>query len=144
MIARVLPPEEWPRLVGTEAETAWPHFDPENTRVLVVEDGGEIVATWTVMRVVHVECLWAKPSHRGMFGVAKRLLKAMRETASAWGARNVVTGSVSPHVTDLIRRFGGMPMPCESFVLPVEIVNTRAIRRRYAESLAKQEEPCLS
>lgn len=137
MNSRILPPEEWPRLAGTEAEAVWPTLDPEHARVVVVEDEGEIVATWTVMRIVHVECLWVKPSHRGVFGVTKRLLRGMRDAASAWGARNVVTGSASAHVTDLIRRFGGMPMPCESFVLPVEIVNTKAIRRRCAESLVE-------
>jgi len=121
MIARILPPAEWPRLLGTEAETIWPRLDPENARVLVVEDEGEIVGTWTMLRVVHAECIWVAPKYRGVFGVAKRLLKGMREIATAWGAEKVITGSVSPEVTDLIVRFGGVPMPCESFVLPVEM-----------------------
>lgn len=126
MISRILPPEEWPvGLKGTEAETAWPHFDPEQTQVIVVEHEGRIVGTWTVMRTVHVECLWAAPEYRGSFGVCKRLLKAMREVASAWGASVVYTGSASAHVTELIRRFGGVPSPVETFILPLEIASSR-------------------
>jgi len=120
LTSRILPPEEWARLNGTEAELLWPYYNPEQTRVLVVEDGGEVVATWTLLRVVHAECLWVAPSHRGMFGVAKRLLRLMREVASGWKVSAVITGSLSPHVTDLITRFGGTPMPMASFILPID------------------------
>lgn len=78
------------------------------------------MATWTMLRVVHAECLWVRPSHKGAFGVAMRLFRGLRQIATLWGATSVVTGSTSPEVTDLIRRFGGAPMPCESFVLPLK------------------------
>lgn len=120
MKTRILPPEEWSRLKGTEAEAAWPSLNPENTRVLVVEDEGEIVSCWAFLRVVHAECLWVRPSHRGSFAVARRLLRGLRDIAFDWGVEKVVTGSVSPTVTDLITKVGGVPMPCESYVLPVE------------------------
>lgn len=124
MISRILPPEEWPRLSGTEAGTVWQHFDPEQTQVVVVEKDGRIVATWTVLRTVTVECLWADPEYRGSFGVTKRLLRGMREAATRWGARVVYTASASAHVTDLIRRFGGIPSPCETFILPIEMASS--------------------
>lgn len=132
---RVLPPEEWPRLAGTEAEGLWPQLDSENARVLVVEEDGEIVATWTAMRVVHMECLWVKPSHRGLAGVVRRLFGGLRQIAHEWDLRGVVTSSLSPTVTDLIRRFGGSPLPGEMFVLPVEMARTRK---------RVEEEACLS
>lgn len=138
MIARELPRQEWPRLEGTEAETLWPHLNPENTRVLVVEDEGRIVGTWLMLRVVHAECMWIAPDYRGSFGVAKRLLKGMRDTATEWGVPNVVTGSVDPHVTDLIRRLGGYPMPCESFVLPVRKPSDQERGRAFHAQLAAQ------
>jgi hypothetical protein len=119
--SRILPPEEWERLAGTEAETVWPVLDPENARVLVVEEDGEIVATWTAMRVVHMECIWVKPSHRGLVSVARRLFMGLREIASAWGARRVWTASLSPEVTGLIERFGGEPIPGAHFLLPLGI-----------------------
>lgn len=120
MISRVLPPEEWHRLVGTEAELLAPHFNPEHTRVLVVEDEGEIVATWSLVRVVHAECIWVKPSHRGSFRVVKRLLTIMRDTARAWSVSAVFTGALSEQVEHLIEKFGGTPLPFKSFVLPIE------------------------
>lgn len=121
MRTRILPPDEWPRLKGTEAEKVWPRFDPSNTRVLVVEDeAGEIVATWALLRVVHAECIWVAPKHRGAFKVARRLLRGLREIAAEWGAKRVLTGSVSPEVTALIEKVGGKPMPCDLFVLPVD------------------------
>ncbi len=137
MLSRLLPPEEWHRLEGTEAGSAWRYFNPDNTRILVIEEGGEIVATWTMLRVVHAECLWVRPSHKGAFGVAMRLFRGMRRLATEWGARAVVTGSVSPEVTDLIRRFGGEPMPCESFVLPVATpMSDRALGRSFHKQLS--------
>jgi hypothetical protein len=118
--ARILPPEEWPRLAGTEAETVWPRLNPENTQILVVEEDGRVVACWAFLRVVHAECLWVAPTHRGAFSVARRLLRGLREIAAGWGVEKVITGSVSPQVTGLIRQVGGVPLPCESFVLPAE------------------------
>jgi len=58
---RILPPEEWSRLNGTEAESVWPMLNPGSARVLVVEEGAEIVATWTFLTVLHAECLWIAP-----------------------------------------------------------------------------------
>src|SRR6185369_10825009 len=102
MRSRILPPEEWHRLVGTEAEKMFPHMNPEETRVMVVEDdAGEIAATWSLVRVVHAEFLWCAPKYRGSFGVAKRLLRIMRETAAAWNVSSVFTGAMSSHVEDL-------------------------------------------
>lgn len=131
MITRVLPPEEWPRLVGTEAEGLWPLLDPENARVIVVEDEGRIVGTWTLMRVVHAECIWIAPEYRGRVGVVKRLLRGLHDLAAVWGAAKVVTGSVSGHVTDLILRFGGQPLPYVAFVLPTELP-ARRVREQEA------------
>ena len=119
MMLRVLPPEEWSRLEGTEAESVWETFNPNNTRVLVVEDDGKIVGTWTMLRTVHAECVWVDPKYRGSYGVTSRLLKGMRSVAKEWDVHSVITGSVSSDVTNIIERLGGIPMPCESFVLPL-------------------------
>ena len=132
MNSRILPPEEWHRLDGTEAEQLWPTLDPQNVRVVAVEDGDELVSCWVAMRVVHMECLWVKPSHRGLAGVARRLFAGLRQVAVEWDLRGVVTSSLSPVVTDLIRRFGGSPLPGEMFVLPIEI--GRPVRKAEEEA----------
>ena len=111
MISRTLPPEEWPRLEGTEAGAVWQTFNPENTVVTVVEKDGKIVGVWTALRVVMMECLWIVPEERGSFGVAKRLLRGMRDVARKWGAKVVYTGSATRHLTHQILRFGGVPSP---------------------------------
>lgn len=120
MTYRVLPQAEWPRLAGTEAETLWPHLDPMNARVLVVEEAGRIVGTWTVLRVVHVECVWIDPAYRGAFGVVKRLLRGMRAIAGEWGARTVLTSALTDQVRALITSLGGQQLPGEHFVIPLE------------------------
>jgi hypothetical protein len=119
MSARVLPPEEWHRLKGTEAESVWMGFNPGNTRVLVVEEDGNIIGTWTMLRAMHAECIWIAPSHRGRFGVAKSLLRGMYSVAREWDVNGVITGSISEEITDLIERLGGIPMPSDSYILPV-------------------------
>lgn len=141
LMARVLPPEEWPRLKGTEAERLWPLLNPACSRVLVVEDEGEIVATWTLMVVVHAECLWSHPRYRGARGVAKRLLGLMREVVYGWGSNNVMTAADRPEVADLIKRFGGVSVPGEMFVFPVdglERMKDRAIGKSFHRKLAAQ------
>jgi N-acetylglutamate synthase-like GNAT family acetyltransferase len=137
MNSRILPPEEWPRLEGTEAENVWPKLNPQSARILVVEEDGEIVATWTLLTVVHAECLWIAPEYRGSFGVTKRLLSGLREVASEWDVSKVITGSVSPHVTDLIMRLGGKSVPGQSFILPVS--GTRKSRSENSEREAGHE-----
>jgi N-acetylglutamate synthase-like GNAT family acetyltransferase len=118
--SRILPPAEWPRLAGTEAEALWPHLDPANAQVLVVEQDGEIVGTWTLLRIVHVECVWIREDCRGRFGVVKRLLSGMRAAARQWGARTVLTASLTDQVRSLVTSLGGQPLPGEHFVIPLE------------------------
>lgn len=119
MITRILPQEEWPRLDGTEAETLWPNLNPITSRVIVVEDEGQIVATWVMLSMVHAECLWIAPEKRGSFGVTRRLLSGMKEAAADFGALAVLTASISEHVSGLIKRLGGQRLPGETFVLPM-------------------------
>src|SRR3990167_9526559 len=119
MTTRVLPPEEWHRLVGTEVESIVPGLVPEHTQVLVVEQDGAIVGTWAVLRLVHVECLWIAPAHRRKAGVAARLLRAMVQAAERWRTPSVWTGSMSPEVTSMIQRLGGIPIPGEHFAIPI-------------------------
>lgn len=118
MTTRVLPPDEWPRLAGTEAEHLWPSLDDQNARVLVVEDDGAIVGVWVALRVVHAECVWVAPRYRGSYGVVKRLLVGMRNLADIWRTRSVVTAAVNDDVRQIIDRLGGEPLPTH-YVIPI-------------------------
>ncbi len=118
MTTRLLPPEEWHRLVGTEAEALVPSLRPTHAGVVVVEDAdGVIVGTWTLLRVVHAECVWVHPAHRGRGSVAARLLRGMSSLARAWGVDRVVTGACEPAVEALILKLGGQALPGRQFVV---------------------------
>ena len=107
-------------MVGTEAETLWPHCDPAQTQMVVVEADGVIVGTWAVLRTVHVECVWIAEDYRGQFGVVKRLLIGMRAAARRWGARTVLTGAMTDQVRSLIASLGGSQLPGDHYVIPLE------------------------
>lgn len=119
MTSRVLPPDEWHRLAGTEVESIVPGLDPAQTAVLVVEDDGSIVGTWVLLRMAHVECFWIAPDRRGKSGVFRHLLRHMRAIAHSWGVPCPITGAVTPEVSEMIRRLGGIPLPGEHFALPM-------------------------
>jgi GNAT acetyltransferase-like protein len=74
MITRVLPDAEYPRLVGTEAE----HFHPPGSRVVVVEDDGQIVGCTVVFQAWHADCVWLHPQYRHG-GAARALWRGMRQ-----------------------------------------------------------------
>lgn len=118
MTARVLDPAEWPTLAGTELETVWPHLTPEDTQIVVVEDGTSIIGCWAVIRYVHVEGCWVHPDHRKRGGVARRLLAGMRRAAQRFGANAVITGSANADVTALLEKLNAVPLG-QAYVFPV-------------------------
>lgn len=117
---RVLPVEEWPRLDAAGAETVWRLLDPARAQILVVEDGGAIVGTVTLLPVIHAECLWIAPSHRRAGGVMRRLLRGLWPSAAALGVKALWAGSITPAMDDVLRRIGASVVPGRSFVFPVK------------------------
>lgn len=120
MTTRILPPEEWPRLVGTEAETLWPTLDAAHAQILVVEDGEKIVGCWTLMMIPHVECLWIDPAERARVSVARRLWMGMRALTSQLGARHVWTAAVSDPVRGLLDHASARKLAGDHYLLPME------------------------
>ena len=119
MTTRILPPSEWPRLVGTELETVWPILDKATTNVMVVENEGEIVGCWAMFPVTHVEGIWIHPDYRGAFGVSARLLRFMRQLATLAGVKTVMTGCVSSNVADYLERLQASLVPGRQYVIPI-------------------------
>lgn len=118
MTARILPPEEYPRLNGTEAETVWPLLT-EAARVIVVEHEGQIVGCHLLQPTLHAECLWIHPDHRGRASVARRLWWAVRETArSHFGVGWFETGCASEDVRALLDHIGAVKLP-DAYMVPV-------------------------
>ncbi len=119
MISRVLPKEEWPRLKGTEAETVWPHLNPARASVIVVEDDGLIVGCHVLMYVLHAECLWIAPEHRGKGSVARRLWMAVQRAVRSCGATSLVTGACDDTVRGLLMHVGATRLPGEQYTVPI-------------------------
>lgn len=119
MTSRILPPEEWPRLAGTEAGALWPHFDPARVTVLVVEHDAAIVGTWVLMNVLHAECLWISPAYRGRTSVARRLWSVMQRTASSLGVPAVATAAISDEVRGLLEHVGAKKVPGDHYAMRV-------------------------
>ena len=123
MTLRELPRHEWHRLNGV-GEIDGVDLGkiaaavPADGRVLVVEDDGVIVGTWSVMRYVHVEGFWIAPAHRKRGRVGQYLLTGMRRVAREWGVGAVLTGCISDEVEGLLTKVGGIKLP-DHFVFPV-------------------------
>lgn len=117
MTSRILPPDEWPKLTGTEAETVWPLLNPAQAHVLVVEDGSVIVGCWVLMPVLHAECLWIADAHRGKASVARRLWTGMRRLALSLGVSTVATAAISDDVRGLLDHVGAVKVPGDHYAM---------------------------
>ena len=117
MTTRMLPRDEWPRLVGTELESTWKLLlrSPQ-AEVLAVEDReGHIVGCWALFPVWHVEGIFIAPAHRQRATVARKLLAGIRLLCGKKNIAQVVTGAITPEVESFILRLGGTPLPGAHF-----------------------------
>lgn len=122
MTSRLLPREEWHRL-EPGIRDALAHFDPELTRVVVVEHEGEIVGNWVVTTLVHLEGAWVHPEYRKRASVARRLLKATMAEASKGSPRWVMTGAETQDVADLLtKHLKAVHVPMDTYIVPMENV----------------------
>lgn len=120
MEARILPPSEWTRLDGTDIAKAIPYHHAEDITVVVVEDDGEIVATWAVLRVVQMEGVWIRPDHRKRGRAAVKLLDKTFEVAQSLAPYMAFTGSQSEEVSHLLtKHLGALKLEQETFVIPL-------------------------
>lgn len=115
---RILPYEEWHRLIGTEAEAVWPHLDPLRSHVLVVEEDGEIIACQVLMQVLHAECLWVHPAHRRA-SVTRLLWNAVQRKAQDLGARTLATAARDDRVRQLLAYVGATKLDGDHYVIQI-------------------------
>lgn len=119
MVVRELPPAEDHRLAGLDIAVALPHVRREDLRILVVEDDGQIIGTWAVQTIRHLEGVWIDPAHRGRGRVAKLLCDATLRVARETSPTFILTAATSPDVARLItRHLGGLKLPADTYVVP--------------------------
>lgn len=123
---RVLPPDEWGRLVGMECETVVPHLRPGRDQVVVVERDGVIVGSWVLLWVLHAECVWVAPAVRGSRGVVRRLLEGMRAAARSLGVARVATAAQSDDVRRILDHLHAERLCGDHYMLDV----TRSVPTR--------------
>lgn len=110
---RILPVEEWPRLVGTELEPALAKLSPQTAQIVVVETDGQIVACWALLLLPHVEGVWVHPDYRNICSVTLRLWRGMRHALRAIGGTHAITGASSPEIQRLLDRPSVTKLPQE-------------------------------
>jgi len=119
MTTRVLPPSEYPRLAGTEAETIWPLLTAVGC-VVVVEDGDQIVGCHVLQPVLHAECLWIHPDHRKRSSAARRLWQAVQATIrERFKASSFATMACSDDIRALLAHVDAVRVPGEAYVVRV-------------------------
>lgn len=116
MIARVLEPEEWPLVEELEISQLLPLVRPEDVKVVVVEVGGEVVASMTVMRMTHIEGTWVDPNYRNG-GIVRSLLRCAAKAAEEWCAGWVVTSANNDQVRRILERMNAQKVEVDSYAL---------------------------
>lgn len=118
MKTRLLPPEEWGRLAGSELEPALPLLP--GARVLVCEtEDGAIVGHLALVPMWHVEAAEVEPTFRGT-GVLQALVAAMHVEARALGITTVFPAAATDGMVHFVTRLGAVEIPARWFALAVK------------------------
>lgn len=121
LTGRVLPPEEWAaKTMGTPLEGR--PLNPACSRVVVVEQDGQVVACVAVLTLVHAEELWEAPQVRGQVGVSRTLLETLVQLLQHEQVPEVLAQSLTDHTDHIFETAGGTPLPGTCYVIPVEPV----------------------
>lgn len=120
MNERILPREEWSKLDVTGFPAIGSTLRPEDSKVTVIEEAGEIVASLGTFRFTHFESLWIAPKYRGNPAVARKLMRAGAKAAREWTDQWVWGCSGTEHMNDILERLGGRRMPVETFILSID------------------------
>lgn len=122
MRARILPPEDWSRLEGTEIPAMLPYMEPQNIAIAAVEDNsGEIAASVCVLRVTHFEGLSLRD--KGNAGVFRALIRQAYAVPRVRGESWVLGGAEDgdTKMDSLCRRLGGRPLSLKFYAMPVGV-----------------------
>ncbi len=118
MTTRVLEPHEYSLLAHLEAGVLVAHLT-DAARVIVVEDGGQILGCHVLQPILHAEGLWIHPDHRGRVSVARRLWGAVqRQAREHFGVDWFATGAVTDDVCRLLEHVGAVKLP-DHYMVPV-------------------------
>lgn len=121
MTTRLLPPSEWPRLTGTLLDPAWRSFSYSD-KIMVVEDGEQIVACVSLTQQWHLDGLWIQPAYRHRVSVGRRLLRTVRQLCRALHVGEVLMMARTDQSAQMCRKLGpSLHLDCDHFAVLMEI-----------------------
>jgi hypothetical protein len=110
---RLLPPEQWDRLLGTDLEPLLPvfHVKRDHVDILVAEDDGQIVGHVALLSWIHVEGL-ASTSPSALL----KLSQAVTEYCEAMGITGVYSNALSPETERILTWKRGAKIPGTPYI----------------------------
>lgn len=119
MTRRILPREDWDRLVGWDLAQLAAHLPPDACVLVVEDEHGEIIAVTSAFSMVHLEGTQIAAAHQGKAAAARRLLEGIAHLGKRMGVRRMVTASINEPVAAFLERMGAERLPGEHWVLPM-------------------------
>lgn len=116
MTSRELPPAEWSRLAETTLGPSLAVLNPAWSKIVVVEDGADIIGAWTAVATFHAEGAWIAPNHQKRGGVARCLRRALKASLAPWSVSAVIVSPSTEAVRALLQRHA-TPLPAEEYLL---------------------------
>lgn len=119
MTWRLLDPSEWERLAGLGLPL--PPMVQERSRIVVVEDGGELVAVAALQSLVFADCLWVHPAHRGHVTAIRQLWAGLQHTVrSVFASSRWLVGVELPSVRRFLRHRGAIHLPIDLYAVTAQ------------------------
>jgi len=87
----------------------------------VVERGGEILGCHVLMWVLHAECLWIHPAHRGRGAVGRRLWPMVKRLARAAGVQVLATAAQTDEVRRLLEHVKARKLEADHYVIDLGV-----------------------
>lgn len=94
-----------------------PMLPPHRVQTVVVEEGGEVIGTMSVLQVPYIESAWLSRDHRNA-GVVRALVRGTWDVASADGAAWGFSAAADGDVSRVLTRLGGTALPAQFYMLP--------------------------
>jgi hypothetical protein len=111
MNIRLLEPDEYERLRGlANPDDTWIP-SPTESRILVAERDGEIIAFWGIQAEIHIEPVWVKPKER-CGGWGRQMLEELRKIIPT----RYYAFTESDQVADYMERLGMREMGYRTFM----------------------------
>ena len=113
LTTRVLPPQEWHKIVDAGIEPFATHGlpDPAHWRFVVAEDEGQLVGLDGLYETIHNDPWWVHPAYRGHPTMLRKLWTETREVLHQFGVGVVHVTIGDPQVQEIAERFGFQPTP---------------------------------